>query len=96
MALNLKFFNNIKRRNTDDYKRQSTHQERRRLEATLIKSASEVLKGKVFVACFEVSEFELGTMLEVVNSPDIQARFIVQQAEVPTQFLVYKRDLQIF
>lgn len=96
MALDLKVFANLKRRNSERYQKASTHQERKRLEATLIRQATKVLRGKVFAACFEISEYELGTMLEVVNSPAIQSRFIIQQAETPTQFLVYRRDLQVY
>lgn len=92
----LKIVGNLKRGSQDKLSRKSTHQERKRLEATLIKQANEVLKGRVTVACFEVSEYELGTMIEVVNSKGIRDRFVVQQTEIPTQFLISNRDLQIF
>lgn len=96
MGLNLKIFNNLSSATNEQSMRHGTHQEQRRLEATILREVGAVLQGRITVACFEIAEHELGTMLEVVASPDIQARYIVQQTEIPTQFLFFIRDLQVF
>lgn len=92
----LKFITNFKKSKTKDFVRQATHLERRRLESYLILQGTEVLKGKVTSACFEVSEEDLSLMLEVVSLPSIQSRFNIQQQEEPTQFLISARLVNVF
>lgn len=94
--LDLKIFNNLKNSNTSRFGGHQAHLMKRRLEADLLELAEKTLKGRVTHCCVEVSEQELPLMLEVLTNPSIQSRLQFQQQEIPTQFLIGFRNLNVF
>lgn len=94
--LDLKVFNKLKNKQDIRYSNHHSHLMKRRLEADLLELAEKTIKGRVTHCCVEVSEQELPLMLEVLSSASIQSRLIFQQQEVPTQFLIGFRSLDIF
>lgn len=94
--LDLKIFNNLKNSNNSRFWGHQAHLMKRRLEADLLDLAEKTLKGRVTYCCVEVSEQELPLMLEVLSNPSIQSRLQFQQQEIPTQFLIGFRNLNVF
>mgnify|MGYP000876922012 CR=1 FL=1 len=79
-----------------EYNRKASHLERRAFEVHLCKEVSEILQGQVTVVCIEVDEADLGVMMEVVNEPEVMERFDIRQLENPYQFMIARRETQIF
>ena len=94
--LDLKIFNNLKSKQESRFGGHHVHLMKRRLEADLLELAEKTLKGKVTHCCIEVSEAELPLMLEILSSVSIQSRLQFQQQEIPTQFLIGFRNLNVF
>lgn len=82
--------------NKKEYSRKASHLERRAFEVYLRRTAYEILRPPVVVACIEVDPNDLGVMLEVVNEPEIMNRFTIQQQENPYQFLIARNTTSLF
>lgn len=82
--------------NKREYSKKASHLERRAFEVYFSRTVSEILKPPVVVVCIEVDPNDLGTMLEVVNEPEVMNRFDIRQQENPYQFLVARKVVDLF